>query len=228
MKQKVLWSYNDQNILNQKFGNISNLPRLQGKKDLDKINVVWKLCHGLVKYSGNTTDLGSHLNRHHPELKVINPVNPQEQHPLIRGQQTIDNTLVNKLPGGSKRAKHITGLIAQLMAKDLQPYSVWRMKVFGTWFTTWSHIGNAEQLVQALTPVAVATKIMSDEKDRTLFVIGPLQAQLLQDTRENIGDSPFVRHVKAAIHQDLDKRYTTELEKATLNMASALDIQALA
>lgn len=84
-------------------------------------------------------------------------------------------------------------------------------------------IGNAEQLVQALKPFAVATKVMSDDNNPTLSVIAPLHAQLLQETQESIGDSPFVKHLKAVMHQDLEKRYTSELEKITLNLASALD-----
>ena len=84
-------------------------------------------------------------------------------------------------------------------------------------------LGNLEKLVLALKPVAVSTKVMSDEKNPTLSVIAPLHAQLLKNTEENIGDAPFVRHVKAAIRQDLEKRYPSETEKNTLLMASALD-----
>ncbi|KAM3873612.1 E3 SUMO-protein ligase ZBED1-like [Diretmus argenteus] len=86
-----------------------------------------------------------------------------------------------------------------------------------------SDLTNAEMLVKALKPVAVATKVMSDEHNPTVSVIAPLQAQLLQATQEHLGDSPFVKHIKGAIHQDLEKRYTSEREKNTLNLAAALD-----
>ena len=64
---------------------------------------------------------------------------------------------------------------------------------------------------------------MSDETHPTISVIAPLHAELLQSTQETRGDSPFVRELKEASHQDLLKRYTSEVEKATINVASALD-----
>lgn len=84
-------------------------------------------------------------------------------------------------------------------------------------------IANAEEFIQAMKPVKVATCVMSDETHATISVIAPLHAQLLRATKETLGDSPFVRELKEAIHQDLLKRYTSEVEKATLNLASALD-----
>ncbi|XP_078022888.1 E3 SUMO-protein ligase ZBED1-like [Epinephelus lanceolatus] len=53
----------------------------------------------------------------------------------------------------------------------------------------------------------------------TVSVIVPLHAQ------ETLGDSPFVRDLKEAVHQDLSKRYTSEVEKVTLYLASALDLR---
>ncbi|XP_078018878.1 E3 SUMO-protein ligase ZBED1-like [Epinephelus lanceolatus] len=88
---------------------------------------------------------------------------------------------------------------------------------------TESDISNAEEFIQALKPMKVATCVMSDEKNPTVSVIAPLHAQLLQATQETLGDPPFVRDLKEAVHQDLSKRYTSEVEKATLNLASALD-----
>ena len=49
---------------------------LPGKTDLDMTHAVCRLCEALVKYSGNTTNLGQHLTRHHPEQKANNPVSP--------------------------------------------------------------------------------------------------------------------------------------------------------
>ncbi|CAJ1084173.1 E3 SUMO-protein ligase ZBED1-like [Xyrichtys novacula] len=64
---------------------------------------------------------------------------------------------------------------------------------------------------------------MSDEKNPTVSVIAPLHALLLQAIQGTLGDSLFVRELKEAIHQDLSNSYTSEVEKATLNLASALD-----
>lgn len=88
---------------------------------------------------------------------------------------------------------------------------------------TESDISNAEEFIQALKPVKVATCVMSDESNPTLSVIAPLHAQLLQATQESLGDPQLVRELKEAVHQDLIKRYASKLEKATLNLASALD-----
>lgn len=79
---------------------------------------------------------------------------------------------------------------------------------------TESDISNLEDFMQTLKPVKVATCVMSDETHPTLSVIAPLHAQLLQA-------SPFARELKEAIHQDLLKR--SEVEEATLDLASALD-----
>ena len=50
---------------------------------------------------------------------------------------------------------------------------------------TESDISHAEELVQTLKPVKVATCVMSDERNPTLSVIAPLNAQLLQATGEH-------------------------------------------
>ncbi|KAL0151535.1 hypothetical protein M9458_053187 [Cirrhinus mrigala] len=88
---------------------------------------------------------------------------------------------------------------------------------------TESDISNAEEFIQALKAMKVATCVLSDESKPTLSVIAPLLAQLLQDTQEKSGDPPFVKEIKEAVHQDLKKRYASDTEKATLNQAAALD-----
>ena len=88
---------------------------------------------------------------------------------------------------------------------------------------TESDISHAEELVQTLKPVKVATCVMSDESNPTLSVIAPLNAQLLQATWKSIGDTQFVKEIKEAIHQDLKKRYADDMEKTKLRMASVLD-----
>ncbi|XP_060780360.1 E3 SUMO-protein ligase ZBED1-like [Neoarius graeffei] len=86
-------------------------------------------------------------------------------------------------------------------------------------------ISNAEEFVEALKPVKVATCVMSDENHPTLSVIAPLHAQLLQMTVAGKGDSPFVKELKKAIHEDLSKRYTSQADKSILNLTSALDLR---
>ncbi len=85
-------------------------------------------------------------------------------------------------------------------------------------------VTNAEQLTMALKPIKDATNIMSEDSTPTLSLIAPLHAQLLHDTQAGIcDDAQIVREVKQAIHEDLAKRYATEVEKDLLLKASSLD-----
>lgn len=84
-------------------------------------------------------------------------------------------------------------------------------------------ISSAEEMVEALKPMLVATNIMCEEKSPTISIIAPLHAQLLSDTTSSIGESPLVREIKGALHQDLSKRYKSVEEKDLLNISSALD-----
>lgn len=89
---------------------------------------------------------------------------------------------------------------------------------------TETDIANAEEIVQALKPMMVATKIMCEEKSPTISVIAPLHAQLLNETvciTEE--DSPLVKEIKNTINQDLSKRYNSTKEKDYLYISSALD-----
>ncbi|KAK7147966.1 hypothetical protein R3I94_010481 [Phoxinus phoxinus] len=71
-----------------------------------------------------------------------------------------------------------------------------------------------------------ATHIMSEDSTPTLSVIAPLHAQLLDDT-ETAGvaaaDTPVIREIKLAIHDDLAKRYSSARDKRMLYSASFLD-----
>uniref|UniRef100_A0A8C5NDS7 HAT C-terminal dimerisation domain-containing protein n=1 Tax=Gouania willdenowi TaxID=441366 RepID=A0A8C5NDS7_GOUWI len=79
-------------------------------------------------------------------------------------------------------------------------------------------ISNAEEIVEALKPMLVATNIMCEEKSPTISITAPLQAQLLSDTVITSEDSPL-----GAIHQDLLKRCTFLEEKDLLHISSDLD-----
>lgn len=88
---------------------------------------------------------------------------------------------------------------------------------------TETDVSNAEEMVEALKPMLVATNIMCEEKCPTISIIAPLHAQLLRDTSSTTEDSPLVREIKAAINQDLSKRYQSVKEKELLYLSSALD-----
>ncbi|XP_060746823.1 E3 SUMO-protein ligase ZBED1-like [Tachysurus vachellii] len=78
----------------------------------------------------------------------------------------------------------------------------------------------AEEVLKALKPMKNATLVMSEESMPTLSVIAPLYSKLVMGTEESPDDTKTAKDIKAAIAQDLGKRYANERE--TLCMA-ALD-----
>lgn len=63
----------------------------------------------------------------------------------------------------------------------------------------------------------------STERSPTISLIAPLQAKLLNETKDSPRVSPLIREIKRAIHEDLSKRYSSEQEKQTLQKAAAFD-----
>ncbi|XP_051814940.1 E3 SUMO-protein ligase ZBED1-like [Acanthochromis polyacanthus] len=74
-----------------------------------------------VKYSGNTTNLRSHLIRHHPE-HAQQPGYANRS--LALTQPTLEKAFGTKFPSTSLRAEKITSALASFICKDLRPYSV--------------------------------------------------------------------------------------------------------
>ncbi|XP_034024641.1 zinc finger BED domain-containing protein 1-like [Thalassophryne amazonica] len=85
-----------------------------------------------------------------------------------------------------------------------------------------SDITSAEEIVDAMKPMKVATLVMSQENIPTLSVVAPLHAQLLHDLQENPSDSALVKEIKSAICEDLSKRYKDK-QKDTLYVCAAMD-----
>lgn len=88
---------------------------------------------------------------------------------------------------------------------------------------TETDISNVEEIVQALKPMMVATRIMCEEKSPTISIIAPLHAQLLSETTCTVVESSLVQEIKSAINKDLSKRYDSAQEKDYLYISSALD-----
>uniref|UniRef100_A0A3B1IEW9 BED-type domain-containing protein n=1 Tax=Astyanax mexicanus TaxID=7994 RepID=A0A3B1IEW9_ASTMX len=86
-------------------------------------------------------------------------------------------------------------------------------------------ISTAEEIASALKPVKDATCIMSEDSTPTLSVIAPLHAQLLHDTEAAgvAAETPVIREIKLAIHEDLVKRYSCARNKHMLYTSSFLD-----
>lgn len=87
-----------------------------GSMDMDKTNAICKLCHAAIKYSGNTTNLRTHLVRCHAEMTL------KEKQPKPGDQK--QTTLDYKLPSNSARALKITESLVHFICHDLRPYSV--------------------------------------------------------------------------------------------------------
>lgn len=85
-----------------------------------------------------------------------------------------------------------------------------------------SDITCAEEIVDAMKPMKVATLIMSQESTPTLSVVAPLHAQLLNDLQAIPSDSTLVKEIKSAISEDLGKRYKDQ-QKETLYTCAAMD-----
>lgn len=64
-----------------------------------------------------------------------------------------------------------------------------------------------------------------EDSTSTLSVIAPLHAQLLHDTEAAgvAADTPVVREIKLAIHEDLVKKFKCAQDKRMLYTASLLD-----
>ncbi|XP_073454003.1 uncharacterized protein [Aquarana catesbeiana] len=84
-------------------------------------------------------------------------------------------------------------------------------------------VSNAEDAVSALKPMKDATMLMSEDRNPTVSLISPLNAQLLQSMTDTMGDTPMIHAIKNAIRTDLQKRYSSEAEKKIPHTASALD-----
>lgn len=84
---------------------------------LDKDYAVCKNCLLKVRYTGGTTNMHSHLLRHHPELteKAVAVSSP--------AQPSVDTFFQAKLPFNSARATSITHGISVYMCKALRPYN---------------------------------------------------------------------------------------------------------
>lgn len=84
----------------------------------DKNNAICKICEVEVKYNGNTTNLRSHLARHHPEFAQ----QAGKMKPLALQQTRLAAAFGSKFPSTSVRAEEITSALASFICKDLSFY----------------------------------------------------------------------------------------------------------
>ena len=89
----------------------------QDGKRLDEKNVLCRICSHKVGYSGNTTNLGQHLQKWHPEVLTGEAKSSKQQLTL----ESCSVRPISKLPSGSKRAQEITRKIAEFIVRDMRP-----------------------------------------------------------------------------------------------------------
>ncbi|KAE8281731.1 hypothetical protein D5F01_LYC20731 [Larimichthys crocea] len=78
-----------------------------------------------------------------------------------------------------------------------------------------------QEIIKLMSPVKVATTLLSEEKSPTISMIAPIQAKLHKHFSEDNTDMPIITEMKRRFRQDFFDRYV-ELQEL-LNSASALD-----
>lgn len=92
----------------------------QGQRVVDKTKAVCRHCSSEIGYvSGNTSNLLTHLKRHHPHVNIT-----ATRRKMSLVQTQLPTAFKQPLPGESDRAKAITNAVGVFIAADLRPYSV--------------------------------------------------------------------------------------------------------
>ncbi|XP_057684886.1 E3 SUMO-protein ligase ZBED1 [Corythoichthys intestinalis] len=102
------------------FGFPVNYKPPQGQRQIDKNKVVCRHCSTDIGYvSGNTSNMLTHLKRHHPSVNIATT---KRKTSVV--QTTLPTAFKQPFSGGSDRAKAITNAVGVFIAADLRPYSV--------------------------------------------------------------------------------------------------------
>ena len=114
-----------------------------GQKQFEENAAACNICQVIVRGSGGTTNLATHLRRHHPnalsqiekKMKTSKTTNPTDSKSDIlslndsapqKAQPTIADAFssAKKYPSTSQKAQRITHRIARFIVKDLRPYTL--------------------------------------------------------------------------------------------------------
>ena len=125
----------------QHFG----LIKRPGETQFEENTAACKICRAVVKCSGGTTNLTTHLPRHHPltlsqvsatktkaptdsKSNILNDLTAPK--PQSTTQSTIEDSFASakKYPSTSQKAQRITSRIARFIVKDMRPYSIVKSK----------------------------------------------------------------------------------------------------
>ncbi|XP_056102446.1 E3 SUMO-protein ligase ZBED1-like [Rhinichthys klamathensis goyatoka] len=93
-----------------------------GKRVVDKKTTVCRICYMTIGHTnGNTSNMSTHLRRHHPSVSVSGTRRKQAETYMT---QSIPAAFRQAFPTDSNRAKQITAAIGTFIAADMRPYSV--------------------------------------------------------------------------------------------------------
>ncbi|XP_071088069.1 E3 SUMO-protein ligase ZBED1-like [Haliotis cracherodii] len=106
-----------------------------GLRTVNKEETACRHCFTRVKYTSSTTNMSTHLRRHHSDIdiggsKVPSSIQGTQSHvvdftkPLPGSQPNLHDVIKSKLPAASSRAGAITNSIGVFIALDMRPYSV--------------------------------------------------------------------------------------------------------
>ena len=98
----------------------------EGVRKVNKEVTICRYCFSCIKYgSANTSNMATHLKRHHPHVLATKAAKPQPQsEPKASGQLSLQECFTQKLAKGSAQAQLISKHIGLFMACDLRPYSI--------------------------------------------------------------------------------------------------------
>ena len=123
----------------QHFG----LIKRPGETQFEKNTAACKICRAVVKCSGGTTKLTTHLRRHDPntlsQVSGTKTKAPTDSKSNIlndfraqKTQSTIEDSFASakKYPSTSQKAQHNTSRMARFIVKNMRPYSIVKSKEF--------------------------------------------------------------------------------------------------
>ena len=91
-------------------------------KRIDERSVRCRLCNHKVGFSGNTTNLGQHLQKWHPD--VLTGAGSSHSKSFQLTLESFSGSRVKKMASDSKRAQEITKRIVEFVAKDMRPVAL--------------------------------------------------------------------------------------------------------
>ena len=108
-----------------------------GVRRQDKEHVICKLCDAALKYTGNTTNMQKHIDRHHPVVSknkksvtstssgtIMSHMTKEKPTSGVSGQLHLTDFSKSQYSYNSPRALTITRKVGLFIAKDLRPLSI--------------------------------------------------------------------------------------------------------